>query len=266
MKNTIEFNTNTTSQTAGSPWSSKNSGDFLELILKPDYESKRLRFSVRAGGNWFRIVPGMKASIHGWMMPLHVLSFPGGKVLHPKSLKKSTPSVFDYSYGWMKQHQPEALYSKTNRQGARLLTDPVTLCWVLVEEGGKTVARLLMASGYDGSRGGVPGLGYQIWQASKEMDETGSVVADAIAPEAGLRMCVEKTQPKGAKYPSYNLRVGRQPAPIDPMIAEMDPEEIKALIPLENVVREISEEGQWECLARCLPPSTVAEIRASFGK
>ena len=138
---------------------------------------------------------------------------------------------------------------------------------MLVEEGDKTVARLLYASGYDGSRGGIPGLGYQLWKAAKEVDETGKVVANAVDPNAGFRVCIEKTQNPGAKYPSYSLRVGRIPAPIGEIMDVMDAEEINAISPLENVIEQLCEEDQWKALETYIAKETVAEIRTdSIGR
>ena len=67
--------------------------------------------------------------------------------------------MFDHAYGWVKEHHPESLYCKANKDGVRLLADPMCAFWAILEQEGKTVARLFLGSGYDGSRGGVPGLG-----------------------------------------------------------------------------------------------------------
>jgi hypothetical protein len=63
--------------------------------------------------------------------------------------------------------------SEANRQGAPLLTNPLATFWVAVEEEGRTVAPLLLASAYDGTRDGVPGLGWQSWQMSRLRGEQG---------------------------------------------------------------------------------------------
>ena len=139
------------------------------------------------------------------------------------------------------------------------------LFWaIVVEEGEQPLARLFLGSGYDGSRGGVPGLGYQIWTMTREHDEGGNLVTDAVHPKSGVLLCVDKTQSKSAKYPNYKLRLGRQPAPVDTLLAKMEPEELAALCPLENVVRELTAEEEWHCLAKVVAPETVALIRASL--
>lgn len=263
MQHNIEFNTteDEANATIMPIWPKQSSG-FADQILKPEYEARKLRFPM--GNTWLRIVPAIAASNHPWMLGLHVQEYSGGRFVAPKTLQKGKKSVFDIAYSYMKNHHQEALFCKANKTGARLLTDPHTLCWVFVEENGKTVSRLLYASGYDGTRGGSQGLGYQIWKAAKEVDEHGKVVANAIDPIAGLKICVEKTQTQGAKYPSYNLRLGRIPAPIGPIIESMEEEEVKALCPIENVVQQLTEEQQWTCLEAYLAKETVAEIRAGM--
>jgi len=42
---------------------------------------------------------------------------------------------------------------------------------------------------------------------TRERDETGALVADVTCADAGVLVSVEKTEPKGAKYPSYALRL-----------------------------------------------------------
>jgi len=69
------------------------------------------------------------------------------------------------------------------------------------------VARLLYASGYDAA-----GAVSQTWLPDMESrtgnDEHGKVVVNAIDPSAGFKVCIEKSQNPGAKYPTYSLRVG----------------------------------------------------------
>lgn len=265
MKNTtIEFNDGSADPIAGaSPWASPAKGLFKDLILKPEFAFRRFKFPV--GQTWFRIVPAMKQSEKGWLLGVHALQYKNGRHAHPKTLSAGEKSVFDHAYSWAKKHKDEALFSKSNKDGYRLLTDPVFLCWMLVEENGKTVARLLLASGYDGSRGGVPGIGHQIWQLSQELDEDGHRIGNPGDPELGTQIRVEKKQTPGARYPSYTLKRGRIPVPVDEMIAKMDPDEMMALTPLEKVIHLPSEEDEWQLLENVIDPDTVREIRNSIG-
>jgi len=263
MSNHIEFSSpdeNNSNETT--PWTKPKESNYQDHVLKPEYAARRLRFPV--GQTWFRIVPALKQSIHSWMMCIHVLNFEGGRFAHPKNLRTKAKSVFDQAYSWAREHKPESLYSKANKTGVRLLTDPMCVFWALLEEEGQTVARLFMGSGYDGSRGGAPGLGYQLWQLTKDRDENGQLVGDPLHPEKGVLVCVEKTQPKGAKYPAYGLRMGRNPTPMSSLFAKMAREEVNALCPLESAVRELSKEEEWQCLEKVMAPETVALIRASL--
>jgi len=264
MTNPIEFaspeddNNNTPS-----PWlQPRSNNQYEDLVLKPEYAERRLRFDV--GQTWFRIVPALKSSLHGWMMPLHVLQFERGRFVHPRSLKRNAKCVYDHAYAWAKENTPAALYSKINKNGVRLLADPLCLFWVLVEQEGKTVARLLQLSGYDGSRGGAPGLGHKIWQLCHDRDETGART-DVISADGGVLVGVEKHQPKGAKYPSYHLTLGRNAKPMTELVKRMEPTEQSVLCPLENVVRELTDEEQWQCLGKLIAPDTVKQIQKSLG-
>ncbi len=263
MKTPIEFapSATTTTETT-TPWDQPRKSNYEDLILKPEFEARRLRFP--AGQTWLRILPAMQASQHGWLMPLHVLHFEGGRCNHPKTHRKNAKSCFDQAYGWMRENHADGLYSKANKAGVRLLTDPMCAFWAVVEENGQHVARLFLGSGYDGSRGGAPGLGFEFWRLTQERDEENNLLADVIDPAEGRLISIEKTQPKGSKYPSYTLRRGRQPAPVKELLAKMDPEEVDALCPLENVVRELSEEEQWQCLGKVIAPENVALIRAAL--
>jgi hypothetical protein len=243
-------------------WPNDEKGAYADQVLKPEFQKRKLRFNM--GTTWLRIVPAVTPSIHSWLLGLHVQEYGKGRFAHPKTLVRNKKSIFDHAYSYMKIHHPEALFCKANKTGARLLTDPHTLCWVLVEEAGRTVARLFYASGYDGSRGGTPGLGFQIWKAAKDLDDQGKVIANAVDPNAGFKISVEKTQNPGAKYPSYSLRVGRNPAPIAEILETMGEEEVRALCPLETVVEQLTEAQQWHCLEAYLPKDTVAEIRSSM--
>lgn len=261
---TIEFNESSTDLiTCASPWASPGRGTYQDLILKPEYSARRFKFPV--GTTWFRIVPALKNSNKGWLLGVHALKYPAGCHAHPRTLVPGEKSVFDHAYGWCKEHKPEALYSKANKgtNAYRLLADPVCLFWMLTEIEGKSVARLLLESGYDGSRGGTPGLGHQIWKLSQEKDEEGNRLGNPAHPETGTQICVEKKEVPGARYSSYTAKMGRVPVPISEMIGKMDPE-AAALTPLEEVIHIPSEEEEWKLLENVIDPETVREIRQSM--
>lgn len=249
---TAEFEITTT------PWETPKQGVYQDLLLKPGFSERRFKFPT--GATWFRIVPALQGS-RGWMLGLHALNH-AGRHAHPRMLNPKAKSVFDLAYGWCKTNLPDHLYSKANRNGFRLLTDPVCLFWILIEQDGKMVARLVLASGYDGSRGGTSGLGHQIWKLTQERDEHGKLVANPVDPAEGVQICIDKTQTAGSRYPSYSLRVGRVPAPIGDFLARMEPDELAALQPLEQTVYLPDEEEEWKLLERVIDPETVARIRA----
>ncbi len=262
MKNIIEFNDATsTTGAAKSPWASPAKSTYQDLILKPEIASRRLKFA--SGSTWLRVVPALPGSNSSWLHGIHALQYKGGRHAHPRSITAGARGVADLCYGWLKQHQPESLYSKSNKEGYRLLTDPLSLCWVLVEEGGKPVARLLLVSGYDGSRGGSPGLGHDLWQLTQETDEDGKLLGDPSHSTEGVQICVEKRLTPGARYASYTLKRGRVVAPIQDLLAKMDPEEVAVLTPLEQVIHIPTEEEEWELLGKILDAETIEKIRNS---
>ncbi len=244
------------------PWKRLRKSSYEDLILKPEYEHLRMKFPL--GKTWFRICPAFARSPYSWMLGVFAINYEGGRFAHPKTHKPNARSVFDHAYSWCAENAPASLFSKTNKEGVRLLPDPLSICWILVEVEGKLVPRLLIASGYDGSRGGVAGIGYQLWSAVREIDETGARICDPIDPGAGRQIMIEKTQAAGVKYPTYKLTVGRLPAPMDELTAKLDPNDLEAMVPIEEVVRELDEETEWRCLEKVIAPKTVETIRSGL--
>jgi len=263
MQTPIEFNESTANPIAcASPWSTHAKSSYQDRILKPEFEARRFKFPL--GATWFRIVPALRNSDKGWMLGIHALQYAKGRHAHPKTISQVAKSVFDHAYGWLNENQSDDLYSKSNKEGYRLLTDPVCLFWIIVEEGGKPVARLLIANGYDGSRGGGPAIGHQIWQLSQEIDEDGNQLGNPADPVKGVQICVEMRQTAGSRYPNYTLKRGRVPAPIQEMLGKMDPEETAALTALEQVVHQPSKDEEWQLLENVIPAETVSKIRNSI--
>lgn len=263
MKTIVEFSTpdDIRKIRESAPWASTRKKSYNDSLLLPEYAERKLRFPV--GKTLIRIVPSIRPSVYDWMIGVQAINYPGGRHTHPITLGAGK-SVFDHAYSWLHTHQPESLFSKANRDGYRLLTDPVSVFWAIVEESGKWVARLFVGSGYDGTRGGVPGLGCQLYKAVKDMAEEANPLANPADPEQGVMICVEKLQPAGAKYASYSLRLGVNPSPISNLIARMEDEEVSALCPLENTIRILSEDEEWARLKNVgLDPDTISAIRSS---
>ncbi|MEI7910648.1 MAG: hypothetical protein WCK77_13510 [Verrucomicrobiota bacterium] len=240
---------------------STRKASYDDSILRPEYAARKLRLPV--GKTMIRIVPSIKPSAYDWMIGVQALNYKGGRHAHPKTLG-SGKSAFDHAFAWFKSNRSEALFSRANMSGYRLLTDPVTQFWCLVEEDGKWVARLYVGSGYDGSRGGVAGFGCQIYKMVKDLTKEANPLADPVDPENGVMICVEKMQPAGSRYPSYSLRLGSNPAPISQLISRMAEEEIAALCPLERTIRILSENEEYERLEKVgISAETISAIRAS---
>lgn len=121
--------------------------------------------------------------------------------------------------------------------------------------------RWVVAGAYDGRRGGVAGLGHLIWKVFQEKDECGKLIADPSDPETCPHLVVERVQPKGAKYPSYSLRLGRSPSPVGGWLSRAEPAELDILGPLEDIVHIPTPEEEWSLLENVLPPELVTKIR-----
>ena len=243
------------------PWK-RDTRTYEDLVFKSEYASRRLRFPE--GQTWMRILPPLRGSVHGWMLGIHALEFEGGRFAHPRTLTPNSKCAFDKAYAWALENTPSSLYSKANKSGVRLLSSPLAAFWVAVEEEGRTVARIFSASAYDGSRGGMPGLGWQIWHLAQQRDEDGNLVADLTHPANGVLVGVEKTKAAGAKYPSYRLTLGRQPTPVDVIIDKMDAEESAAIVPLEDTIRVLSPKEEWHCLSKIIPEENIELIRSAI--
>jgi len=241
------------------PWSTVGKSVYQDLVLKPEYQARRYKFPNEI---WFRILPALRGS-KSWMLPVHCLNYQKGRHIHPKTLTPGAKSVFDRAYQWYKVNRPEDLFSKTNKEhGIRLLCDRLCVFWIIVQEGTKTLARLVVVSGNDGSWGGAQGIGHKIWELTQQRDEDGNLIASPVDPIGGVQICVEKTQPQGSRFPSYSLRLGRVPAPMDDILKRMDPSELAVLTPIENVVRVIDEDTEWKLFENVIDPTTIAKIRA----
>ncbi|MCP5542945.1 MAG: hypothetical protein H7A49_03450 [Akkermansiaceae bacterium] len=239
---------------------------FEDLVLKPEYRDRIYRFPV--GTTKVRVLPALAGSNMNWMLTGHALGHPGGRHLHPRTLAAGRSSVFDAAYRWCRENSPELLRSKSSPEGYRLLADPLAICWLLVDlpaepgETPKTVARLLVASAYAGDRGGVAGVGHLISRLFQEKDENGALIADPSKPETCPHLLVERVQATGVRYPSYSLRLGREPSPIDDWFARMEPEELEILRPLEEVIHIPAPEEEWKLLQNSIPAELVSKIRA----
>lgn len=255
-----------TATTTFDPWKKPTRPAYLDELLRPEYTERLLRLAE--GPNWMRIVPARYSGSAAWMLGLHVLATPTGKFLHPLTFEADPRSVWDATYGHLRKTNPDKLYAKASPNGLRLLPNPRSLCMVITgygaDNGTPLAVRLLMLSGYSGERGGSPGLGHQIIQLSEERDENGDLAHNILGDEDGVQINIEKIVSNESKYPRYVLRAGRQTCPISDLLGRLSDDEAAALQPLENVVRRMTDEEQWERLERLMPASEVATIRAAI--
>ncbi len=259
-RKTIEFKT---TSACPEPWKLSAAKKYADELLAPDLASRQLR--LREGPNWMRIVPALQGSPSSWMHGIHALSTPTGRWCHPRTSTSGARSVWDEVYSHLHQTAPDKLFSRANRDGLRLLPDPHSLCWVVVreeaEDDSPLALRLLILSGYSGNRGGSPGLGQQLLAMAGERDENGDLMHRIAGAEDGVQVNIEKIVSKESKFARYLIRAGRTPAPISGYLDRLPPEEVEILRPLDQVIRRMSEEEQWERLTRLMPQAEVDSLR-----
>lgn len=259
-RRTIEFKT---TSACPEPWKLATVKKYTDELLTPEFAPRQLR--LREGLNWMRIVPALQGAPGDWMLGIHALSTPSGRFCHPRTSTSGALSVWDELYSHLHQTAADKLYSRANRDGLRLLPDPLSLCWVVVREGAEDdsplALRLLILSGYSGNRGGLPGLGQQLLAMASERDENGDLMHRIAGAEDGVQVCIEKIVSKESKFARYALRSGRTPAPISGYLDRLAPGEVEILRPLDQVIRRMTEEEQWERLTRLMPQAEVDSLR-----
>lgn len=99
-----------------------------------------------------------------------------------------------------------------------------------------------------------------------DLDENGDLAHNIAGAEDGVPFCIEKIVSKESQYPRYILRADRQPTPISDLLARLPESESESevLQPLENVVRRMTEDEQWERLESLMPPADVAALREAI--
>ncbi len=239
---------------------------FNDLVLRPEYQSRK--FAFPKGQSCIRILPQLVGA-DGWMLGIQVLSHRNGQHVHAKSLKpmgnKKGTSVFETTYGWLRAHKPDLLYSKANRDGYRLLPSPMAMCWLLVEVDGIMRAKLFVGSSYDGgTAGGNCGVAHQLYKVASELRQPGGY--DAAHTEHGSQIAVEKTTPHGATYPNYKMTRASVEAPIVRYMERMEESELEAICPLHEVLRRVEPEEEWQLVAKVIGEELRDEIRNSTAK
>jgi hypothetical protein len=174
-------------------WKSAVTESYQDLLLKEEIRNRRLKIG---DGILIRPVPLLKESDqYTWIMPVHAISNRHGRIPHPRSLRTNRSSLVDSAYTFIRSRYPERLFSRTNLRGLRLLTDLLAVAWVIVDKGNGPVLKLIVENGYDGSRGGKAGLGYQIYQAARA--GFGGAEFGAEDPHKGCLIKIDKVTDGG---------------------------------------------------------------------
>ncbi len=240
--------------------SNHNPQKYQDLVFRPEFEHLRLNFPH--GLTWIRILPGLGSSAYGWLLPILALEFPGGRFVHPASFDPNKRSAYDIAHKWFLRHKPHLLCSKINKTGFRLW--PVQLCvfWAIeYSQHDNHSLRLVIESFNDGSKG-LPGLAHEIWRKILERDERGLRMHDALHPNNGVMVSVERRKRKNAP-PLDWVRVGRIPHSVDDLLEKVSPVERELLCPLEQVIQEATIEDQWNYLGQLITPELASHIRTS---
>lgn len=260
-KNIIEFAPTSGNSAPKAPWDHRVQSTYEDQIFKDEFLDRKLNFET--GLNWIRVVPALMES-NNWMLHIPTISMKHGRFAHPRTLRRGATGAFDRAYRWFATHAPEKLRSRANPSGHALLCDSLCAFWCLRENKADGVdARLFLGSSFDGAGNRPAGLGYRIWQKLTEPDKDVDVVDEPMHPNRGTMICIEKSQPVGARYPNYELRVGRRSTPIQELLDRMEPSEFDVLCPIENTIRELSDQEQWDHLARVVGADVAAEIRSA---
>ncbi|CAN5360401.1 hypothetical protein BH09VER1_BH09VER1_53190 [soil metagenome] len=232
--------------------------NYQDRILRPEFEHLRLNFPH--GPTWLRIL-SPSGSGDGWRLPILAQEFPGGRYLHPATFDPERRSAFDIAHDWFRRFRPQMLRSRSNKRGYRLR--PVQLCafWAIeYSETGNHSLNLVLESFNDGVKGPT-GLAHEIQHKITEKDENDRPMCDALHPENGVMICVERSKRQFVKAPLDWVRVGRVPRSVNDLFGKVRRKEMSALCLLEETLREPTVEEEWDYLGRLITPKLADEIR-----
>lgn len=264
MRKEIEFINN--SGVAPDPIQKTKEVAFREIVFKEAYRSRKARFTQNL--TWLRFLPAIKPSVYDWMMPIEVhRDINGVTFTSPKTLDSNNQSCFDIARIWFQKNNSMLLSSKDkNPNGYKLYPMRFGVSWVVEEqapEGEKL--KLLLASLYNGERGGTTGLAYNIRKEADARDNepnsksAGQLIhGDITNPTTGRLVKVERLA--GGEYASYKAGIGKNAAPIDHFLAQLTDEEMNLLCPLESTLYIPSEQEQHELLRRYIGEKHYQDI------
>ncbi len=255
MKKIIEFQINTPGELELiQPLPVSSHAPFRDIVLKAEYAG--YKYTLPRGSSTFRILPAIKGSSK-WMTHIDAISHKNGRHAHPKSINPFACSVFDIAREWLKQNQPELLYTKNNQNGHKLWASSVAACWILVGEGENTQLHILLNSAFAGSRqSSRAGLGYQI----SELVRHNSQLLDA---DAGYQVQVTRSFSPGSKFPQTELSVSRSARSLNQALGELSSEDLNLVCPIGDTIRQVSIEHEWVLLAATIGQDVTDKIRAA---
>ena len=240
-----------------------SSEKFQDRILRPEFNHLRLRFSQ--GSTWVRILPALRDSAFDWHLPIQVLDFPGGRFVHPATFDWNKLSVYDVALKWFRRNDPQSLYSRVNRLGYRLQPEKLCVFWAVeYSDQGTHSLRLLLESFSDGAKGPI-GLAREIHRKVFEKDENGQRMGNALTPDSGAMICVDRQIRRHPHSPLDWVRLGRIPTSVDEMLKQVRQEESDLLRPLEEVLQHVTIDQQWDYLGRLISPELAEHIRSNPG-
>lgn len=255
MKKIIEFQQHTPGELdLISPLPTSSHTPFRDLILKQEYAG--LKYTMPRGTSTFRILPAIKGT-QQWMASIHALAHAYGRHAHPKTSQPSASSVFDTAQTWLKQHQPEMLFSKSAPTGHKLWTSPLAACWILVDGPGQPQLRILLASAFAGARQQAKsGLGHQILELVRQ----NSHLLDA---DDGFHVKVTRAYSAGNRFPETQLTVVRTATSLNESLGDLSSDDLRLVCPIGNIIRPIDTEHEWALLAATIGQDVTAKIRAA---
>ena len=249
MRKQVEFATGSQAATGSKTTTPTAGTGYKSLVFTQDYWQRQLKFERDI--TWLRFLPAVAGSSYPWMTRLEVYKKGGVTFVSPNTFDTGARNPFQIASTWLKKNRPALLGKKdVNPDGLKPWPSTFGIAWAIdtQEEAGKRL-RLFYGSLYDGVRGGTKGIGDNIWQASIERDQepgsptVGELVHGEITdPTSGRLVKITRTKTPEAEYPSYGIGIGKSPAPLDPLMAELTDEEVDSIKPLEKVVYIPSEE------------------------
>jgi len=245
MRKPIEFDTSAGKQPVTTkPFNSGYESSFRSLIFRDDLYKRKRKFSE--GEHWLRFLPPIKGSKFPWLLKLDVYQDKGGVTfIAPTTFEDRAVDPFRIAWDWFKKNKPELLSKKgVNPDGFKLWPTPQGLGWCIDDkqpEGSRLA--LYLASKYDGSRGGQPGVAHRLELLANERDtEPGSATlgelihGDISHPETGKLVKVTVSGKGADGFHSYAVAIGKNVVTLESAFDCLTEEEYNMIAPIETTI------------------------------